>query len=109
LCLALVGLYAVTAHAVIQRTHEIGIRVAFGARPLDMAWLVLRRALIQLGGGLVLGIICVLVLRPFGAAPANPAVLTAVSATVLVVSLIACLAPALRAARLDPVTALRRE
>jgi len=57
LVLSAVGLYSVTAHSVTQRTSEIGIRVAHGAQPRQVTWLVLRRALIQLGIGLPIGLL----------------------------------------------------
>ena len=113
--LALVGLYAVTAHSVVQRTQEIGIRVALGARPADVAWLVLRRAAGQLSVGLAAGVGCTYVFnRLFTDANApeqltDPRAFLPVITIVVLVSLAASVVPARRAARLDPTTALRAE
>src|SRR5207247_6950666 len=61
-CIALAlsarGLYAVTAHAIVQRTHEIGVRIALGARPRQIMTLVVRRVMRQLGAGLLVGALC---------------------------------------------------
>jgi putative ABC transport system permease protein len=111
LCLALVGLYAVTAHAVAQRTGEIGVRMALGARPVTIAWLVLRRASCQLAIGLAAGIVCTYAWgRLFGSGAWFDVVnLMGVLLAVSVVAIIACLVPARRAMRIDPVFALRME
>jgi putative ABC transport system permease protein len=112
--LAAVGLYAVTAHAVTQRTQEIGIRVALGADTRQVAWLVLRRALRQLATGLVVGAICTYAFdRAFGDGGANsfmnPTIIGPAIALLITMTLAASLAPILRATRLDPVVALRKE
>jgi ABC-type antimicrobial peptide transport system permease subunit len=114
--LAMVGLYAVTAHRVAQRIPEIGLRMAVGASAGQIAGLVLRGAIGQFGLGLALGLALILVFtRLFG--PASDS-LTALSmlgtflALVVAVTLVAaaaCIIPALRAARVDPATALRCE
>jgi putative ABC transport system permease protein len=110
--LALVGLYAVTSHTVVQRTSEIGLRLALGAMPRQMAWLVLRRVFVQLGAGLLLGVIFS---RAFETRFGSPASATDASVTVgllaliVLVAIAACAVPVVRAARVDPLTALRRE
>jgi putative ABC transport system permease protein len=113
ICVALsvVGLYAVTSHSVAQRTQELGVRVAIGARPRAIRWLVLRRALAQLAVGIAVGLVCVVAWsRLFGTAYfATPAGVVAVTALLVAVAVAACLVPAERAARLDPVLALRAE
>jgi ABC-type antimicrobial peptide transport system permease subunit len=99
-----------TAHAVGQRTREIGIRMALGARPRQVMALVLRQALLQVGAGLIAGAICTAIWgRLFGSndmiAVGN---LLGVAALLTVVAVGACLWPARRAARVDPVVALRQ-
>jgi predicted permease len=108
--LATIGLSASTAHAVVQRTREIGIRVALGARPGQVMVLILRRGLLQIGAGLAAGAVCAFIWeRLFGAPGTLTAAenLLAVAAVLIVVAGGACLWPARRAARLDPVRALR--
>jgi putative ABC transport system permease protein len=110
--LAAVGLYAVTAHAVTQRTQEIGIRVALGAGTRQVAWLVLRRALRQLAVGLAAGLLCTYAFnRAFmdPNSPMNPAIVLPAMALLIGMTLAASLAPIVRATRLDPVIALRKE
>ena len=109
--LALVGLGAMTAHAVALRRHEIGVRIALGARGRQVMALVLRRALVQLTAGIIAGIGCtILWTRMFGPADATaPSNLLAVIAVLVAAALAACLWPARRAARLDPLLAIRQE
>jgi putative ABC transport system permease protein len=115
LVLSAVGLYAVTAYSVSQRTPEIGIRMALGAQPGSVLWLVLRRALGQLAIGLPIGIAAA-----FGVgrllqsllvqtSARDPLTIAAIAILMVVVSVAACLWPARRATRLDPVSALRNE
>jgi putative ABC transport system permease protein len=116
-CLAAIGLYAVTAHTVVQRTQEIGIRIALGAERHHVVRIVLRRAMAQLALGLVAGVGCTLAWERLFSANAplsgqrmsDPMNLVAVSALLTGVALIACLSPAWRAMRVDPVVALRYE
>jgi putative ABC transport system permease protein len=115
LVLSAVGLYAVTAYSVTQRTAEIGVRTALGAQPDDVMWLLLRRSLVQLGIGLPLGIA-----GAFGVgrllqsalmqtSTRDPVTIGSIATLMIAVSIAACVRPARRAMRLDPVKALRYE
>jgi predicted permease len=113
--LAAVGLYGVTAYAVTQRTREIGLRVALGARVSQVVWLFVRRAVAPLAAGLAIGLAGAVavgrLLRSFlvQTASTDPVTLIAVAVLLVSVAVAACLLPARRATRLDPVAALRYE
>jgi putative ABC transport system permease protein len=113
--LAALGLYGVMSYVVSQRTREIGIRVALGARTRDVRILVLRRALAVTLAGLALGLACAVAAARLLAAflvnvsPSDPATLLWVTGLFTVVALLASWLPAQRAAAVDPVRALRWE
>jgi predicted permease len=113
--LAAVGLFAVTAYSVTQRTQEIGVRMALGAQAKQVSWLILRRGIIHLAIGLTLGLAGALgvgrLLQSilFQTGPADPATLVSITLLLVTISISACLWPARQAARLDPVAALRYE
>ena len=115
LLLASVGLYGVLSYLTTQRTSELGIRMALGAQRDQLLQLMLfdglRPALFGLGLGLVMSLAATRIFQSmfFGTKPIDPVVLSSVIATLLVVAILACLAPAWRASRLDPVKALRTE
>ncbi len=115
LLLAAAGLYGVLAYLVTQRTSEIGIRIALGAGRKQVMRLMLvdglRPALFGLILGLAASAAAVRLIRSmlYETEPLDPAVFVSVAATLLVVAGIACLAPAWRASRLDPMNALRTE
>jgi predicted permease len=115
LFLSLVGLYALMAYSVRQRTSEIGVRMALGAQPSDLLRMVLRRGLILALIGAAAGIAIALASSRvverflFGVSALDPLTLAAAIALLLAVALLACLIPALRAARIDPMLALRHE
>ena len=113
LFLAAIGLYGVMAFSVSRRTQEMGVRVALGARPADVMRLVLKQGLIQLGIGLGIGLGLSLLLARglqvvlFGVGPADPMVLGVVVLVLAASGLVACLIPACRATRVDPMAAMR--
>jgi predicted permease len=113
LVLSTIGMYAVTAYAVGQRRTEIGLRMALGAQQSHVAWIVLRRGIVQLAIGLPLGLALAFAVMVgmktllIGLKPGDPLTLVSIVAIVSAVTLAACLLPAARAARLNPVAALR--
>jgi putative ABC transport system permease protein len=115
LVLSAVGLYAVTAYSVTQRTAEIGVRMALGAQSKQVMWLVLRRALVQLAIGVPLGIAGafgvgrLLQILLVQTSSRDPLTIGSIALLMITVSVAACVWPARRATRLDPVTALRYE
>ena len=115
LALSAVGLYAVTAYSVSQRTQEIGVRMALGAQARDVWWLILRRSLVQMAIGLVLGLAgavgvgMLLQSLLVQTGSRDPVTLVSIAAILLAVSSAACFFPARRATQLDPVAALRDE
>ena len=117
LMLSAVGLYAVTAYSVTQRTQEIGVRMALGAESSQVMWLFLRRSFVQLAIGLTLGIAGAfgvgkifesseLLVQTTGR---DPITIASIAALLAVVALAASVWPARAATQLDPLVALRRE
>jgi ABC-type antimicrobial peptide transport system permease subunit len=115
LLLAAIGLYGVRAYSVGMRTREIGIRMALGARAADALGMVLREGLMLTGIGAAAGLLLSLGIGKllsgllFGVASVDPVVLTIAPALLASVSLVACWIPARRAARIEPMSALRDE
>jgi putative ABC transport system permease protein len=115
LALAGVGLYGVLAWTVRQRTRELGIRLALGAQPGQLHYLVVRRGMLIAAAGTAMGLVgAVAASRAMGAllfeiSPTDPATLAATCALLLVVAFAACITPARRATRVDPMLTLRSE
>jgi hypothetical protein len=113
LILAAVGLYAIVAYSVVRRTREIGLRVALGAQHRQILVLVLRHGAIPFSIGAIVGSVGALAVGQLLTAflvdinPRDPATLVAVSVVLVVIGLVACLIPARRAMRVDPLVALR--
>jgi predicted permease len=113
--LALLGIYGVMAYAVAQRRREIGIRMAIGARHVDMSWMVLRRALRLTATGVLVGTAVSQTLsglvrsQLFGVEPSDATTMTAVFMLMTMVGCAAAIVPARRAASVDPVVALRSQ
>jgi len=115
LAIAAIGLYGIIAQGVVARTRELGIRIALGAEPSAVSGMVLRDglrlAVIGLGAGLGVAALASRVLETwlYGVSPHDPVAFLAGPAILLLVAMAACLVPARRATRVDPVTALRAE
>jgi predicted permease len=115
LVVAAVGLYSVMSYLVTHRTHEIGVRMALGARPSDVATLVMRSGLGLAMSGMVVGFALALVAATFvepllfRTSPRDPAVYAVVAATLVTMATLATALPAIRARRINPVAAMREE
>jgi putative ABC transport system permease protein len=111
--LAMLGIYGVTSYYVTQRTHEIGVRMALGAQIVDVLKLVLKRAMLLATVGIVIGLGGAVALTRymttllFGVKPIDVITFVAVGVVLAIVVLIACIVPARRAAKVDPLEALR--
>jgi len=115
LILAVVGVYSVVSYAAVQRTHEIGIRMALGAAPKDILRMVLRQSVVVVGVGLAVGLAAALAgTRAIaslivGVRPTDTTTFVTVVLLLAVIALIACWIPARRATRVNPLVALRYE
>jgi putative ABC transport system permease protein len=113
--LAMVGTYGVLAYAVTQQTREIGIRLALGAQPRAVLRAVVQRGMTLVVAGVVVGLLAAVGLSRylrallFEVSTSDPFTYAAVAAALLLVALVACWLPARRAARTDPMVALRYE
>ncbi|HEU5132214.1 MAG TPA: ABC transporter permease, partial [Pyrinomonadaceae bacterium] len=115
LVLGAVGIYGIVSYSVTQRTHEIGIRMALGARAANVLSLIMKNGLtlvltgIVIGIGSAIGLTRFLATLLFGIEPTDSVTFVIVSAVFFVIAMLAALIPAMRAARVDPVIALRSE
>ncbi len=115
LALAATGIYGVLSSSVTERTHEIGVRAALGAAPINILALILRQGISLTGTGVAIGLMGAVITSQavttllFGISQLDPITYLGVIALLMGVSAVACSIPAWRASRVDPITALRYE
>jgi predicted permease len=115
LLLASVGIYGVMAYSVVQRTREMGLRMALGARQRDVLALVLRQGMTLVLSGVVIGVVCALAItrvmasQLYSVRPTDPVTFVSVAVILASIALVATLVPAWRATKEDPTVALREE
>ena len=115
LLLGMVGVYGVISYVVSQRTREIGVRIALGAGQRDVRRLVVQRGAVMTGLGVTIGLLAAIGLTRlmssllFGVEPGDPVTFAASAVVITTISLLASYVPARRAAKVDPVHALRSE
>ena len=115
LILATIGIYSVVSYTVVQRTGELGIRLALGAQTRDVLWLVLGKGALLILIGMLFGVVGAygvskLLISVIPSLPTrDPLILAVVGFALFVVALLACYLPARRATRVDPLVALRTE
>jgi predicted permease len=115
LVLAAIGLYGLVAYGVVRRTHEIGVRMALGAERREVLWLVVRLGLVLTTAGVVIGLGLAASLTKYlqsllyEVRPTDPGTFAGIAILLTAVALIACLIPAYRATRVDPLVTLRHE
>ncbi len=115
LFLAALGLYGLLAYDVTQRTREIGVRMALGAQPASVLGLVLKQGMLLVAAGVAVGLVAASALARliqgflFAIHPGDPATLFLAAAVLVLAAFLACWLPARRAAKVDPMVALRTE
>ena len=113
--LSAAGVYGLVSYATERATREVGIRMALGAQPGQVLWMVLRQGMLLTVTGVVIGLVAALGLTRvfmsllYGVSPTDPMTFAAVGVLMLIVSMTACYVPARRALRVDPLVALRQE
>jgi len=115
LVLSALGIYSLLSYFIVQRTREIGVRIAMGARPVHVFGMVLKDGVQMILAGVLFGVVVALgvtrlmVSMLFGVTPSDPATFAVVAFLLSGVALLACYVPARRAAKVDPMVALRYE